>query len=90
MTYPAAPQVLSGDRTLMISLRVLSQRGLAQRLPDVPGGSAFWALTRQAADLVSASLAVYAPAGTALPRPEPVWTAAQVPGFGAGAANVSH
>jgi hypothetical protein len=47
----------------MIALVELEQSGWAGCLPEVMPGSAFWARTDQAAELVAAGLAAYAPSG---------------------------
>jgi hypothetical protein len=88
MTYPVSPQVVAGTRTLMIALQVLEQQGLSTRLPDVQAGQPLWCRSADAATLVSGGLAAYAPAGTTL-RPEPPFTVAQTPGFGAGTTNAT-
>ncbi|MFI5079502.1 MAG: hypothetical protein ACHQCE_00390 [Streptosporangiales bacterium] len=89
MTYPATAQVVVGTRTLMIALAAeLEQSTQSGRLPEVLAGQPFWARTDQAAELVAAGLAAYAPTGTQL-RPEPPWTAHQVPGFARGTSNAS-
>jgi hypothetical protein len=54
----------------------------------VATGEAFWARTDQAADLVAAGLAAYAPVGTQL-RPEPPWCVSEMPGFARGTSNAS-
>jgi hypothetical protein len=88
MTYPDSPQVVSGNRTLLVAVVELEQSGWAGRLPEVKAGSAFWAHTDQAADLVAGGMAAYAPAGTQL-RAEPPWTVAEVPGLARGTSNAS-
>jgi hypothetical protein len=89
MTYPDSPQVVVGTRTLMIALVELEQSGWAGRLPEVKAGQPFWARTSQAAELVAAGLAAYAPAGTQLPPPEPPYTAHGIPGFARATTNSS-
>lgn len=75
---------------LMIALQVLAQQWLADRLPSVPQGSAVWADSTQAAELVSGGLAAYVSTGTTQPPPEPPYTVNQVPGFAQGTSNASH
>jgi hypothetical protein len=88
MTYPDSPQMIVGTRTLMIALRELEQSTRAGRLPEVLAGHPFWARSRDAAGLVAAGLAVYAPTGTQL-RPEPPYTVSEVPGFARRTSNAS-
>jgi hypothetical protein len=88
MTYPDSPQVVVGQRTLMIALRELEQSARSGRLPEVLAGQPFWARAADAAWLVAAGLAAYAPAGTQL-RPEPPYTVSEVPGFARGTSNAS-
>ena len=66
----------------------LEQSGWAGRLPEVQAGRPFWASTDQAAELVAAGLAAYAPTGTQL-RPVPPFTVSEVPGFARGTSNAS-
>ena len=88
MAYPATAQVVVGTRTLMIALVELERSTQAGRLPEVLAGEAFWARTDQAAELVGAGLAAYAPSGTQL-RPEPPWTVSMTPGLARGTSNAS-
>jgi hypothetical protein len=88
MTYPDSAQVVVGTRTLLVALVELEQSSQAGRLPEVQAGEVFWACTDQAAELVAASLAAYAPS-SAQNRPEAPWTAHQVPGFARGTSNAS-
>jgi hypothetical protein len=94
MTYPDSPQVVVGTRTLMIALTELEQAGWGGRLPEVAAGQPFWAWSDewsdQAAELVAAGLAAYAPADTSQPRAEPPWTAHGTSGFARGTSNASH
>lgn len=90
MTYPDSPQVVVGQRTLMIALVELEQSAWSGRLPDVAPGSPFWSRSDRAAGLVSAGLAAYAPAGTPQPPAEPPFTVTQSPGFARGTSNASH
>ena len=89
MTYPDSPQVVSGTRTLLVALVELEQSGWAGRLPEVMAGQPLWARTDQAAELVAAGLAAYAPAAPPLPPWEPSHTAHQTPGVGAATSNCS-
>ena len=86
MANPDSPQVVVGLRSLMIALVELEQSGWAGCLPEVMPGSAFWVRTDQAAELVAAGLAAYAPSGTQL-RPEPPWTVSMTPGLARGTSN---
>jgi hypothetical protein len=88
MTSPS-PAVVVGTRTLMIALVTLEQQTRSARLPNVAPTQPFWARTDQAAGLVAAGLAAYAPSGTQL-RAEPVLTVSEVPGLAAGTSNASH
>jgi hypothetical protein len=73
MTYPDSPQVVVGTRTLLVALVELEKQGWVGCLPEVAASQPFWARSDEAAELVAANLAVYAPAGTQL-RAEPPWT----------------
>jgi hypothetical protein len=86
MTYPDSPQVV-GTRTLMVALVELEQSGWAGRLPEVAASQPLWVRTDQAAELVAAGLAAYAPATTPLPPWELSHTAHQTPGVGAATSN---
>jgi hypothetical protein len=88
MAYPDSPEVVVGTRTLLIALRELEQSTRSGRLPEVRAGHPFWARSKDAAGLVAAGLAAYAPAGTQL-RPEPPYTVSEVPGLAAGTSNAS-
>lgn len=83
MVFPVAPLT----PVLMVALQPLTRSSWAGRLPGVAVGDAFWSNTGEAAGLVAAGQAEYAPEGTPEPPPEPPWTARQTPGFGAGTSN---
>lgn len=80
--------MVTGTRTLIIALARLSQQTSSGRPPDVPAGSPFWARSTDAAGLVVAGLAAYAPAGTTL-RPSQPWSVRGVPGSARGTSNAS-
>ncbi len=88
MAYPDSPRVFTPTTVLMIALTELEQSTQAGRLPEVAAGRPFWAKANQAAELVAAGLAAYAPTGTQL-RPEPPYTVSEVPGFARGTSNAS-
>ena len=88
MTCPSTPQVVVGTRTLLVAMVELKQSTQSGRLPEVAAGQPFWAVTRDAAGLVAAGLAAYAPTGTQL-RPEPPFTVNQVPGLARDSSNPS-
>jgi len=89
MAYPDSPEVVVGARTLLIALRELEQSTRSGRLPEVLAGHPFWARSKDAARLVAAGLAAYAPAGSQL-RPEPPWTVSETSGAGAATSNASY
>ena len=91
MTFPSAPQITNagGDRTLMIALMQLNRQNQSGALPPVPDGAAFWASTSQAAILVQAGQAAYAPADTPQPHMDPPKTVHGQPGYATGTTNSS-
>jgi hypothetical protein len=87
MTYPSSPQVISGDRTLLIALVRLPTGDAAEQLGFVEPGPPFWVRSRQAAQIVASGTAAYAGAGTPLPPAEPPWTVRGMAGFARGTTN---
>jgi len=73
----------------MIAPTRVSQNTDAGHLRDVTPGQAFWAAPADAAGLITAGQAYYAPGGTSAPPPEPSWTANGSPGFAVGTSNCS-
>jgi hypothetical protein len=73
----------------MIALQVLNRQNQSGSMSPVPDGAAFWAQTKQAAILVQAGQAAYAPTGTPEPHMDPPKTVHGQPGYATGTTNSS-
>jgi len=88
-SYPGSPQIVAGDRTLLVAVTQIGLEDQAERFGSISPGTPFWVRSRRAAQIVSSGRAAYAPASTPLPPAEPPWTVRGQPGFARGTTNAS-